>query len=136
MSRPAIALASILFVASLVVAEDAAKELAKVEAQLKKKPDDPTLNYRKAQWLMKLEKFEEGYAAAQKAMECFVKGNVELAWMLLESVDLGHVRVDVHFNMGPKERKRPEMGIVRPLSFRIWNKPAKGEELALLEVID
>ena len=106
-------------------AEDAAKELAKIEAQLKKKPDDPMLHYRKAQFQMKLEKYDEGYATAQKAMELFIKIGDDLAWLLLESVDLKNVAVDVHFNMGPKERNRPQMGIVRPLSFRIWSKGAR-----------
>ena len=66
-------------------------------------------------------------------MELFIEKNIDLAWMLLESVDLGSVRVDVHFNMGPKERKHPEMGLVKPLSFRIWK---KGEDIELLETID
>lgn len=131
------AVAGILLALALAgFAEDAAKELAKIESQLKKKPDDPLLNYRKAQFQMKLEKYEEGYASAQKAMEKFIKAGDDLAWLLLESVDLKNVAVDIHFNMGPKERSRPQMGIVRPLSFRIWKKGPKGERTEILEIID
>lgn len=131
------AIAGILLALALAgFAEDAAKELAKIEAQLKKKPDDPMLNYRKAQFQMKLEKYDEGYASAQKAMEKFIKAGDDLAWLLLESVDLKTVAVDIHFNMGPKERNRPQMGIVRPLSFRIWTKGAKGEKTEIVEIID
>ena len=56
-----------------------------------------------------------------------------LAWMLLESIDLDRLRVDVHFNMGRRERNPPKDGIVRPLSFRVWS---KGKERALLAIID
>jgi len=97
-------------------------------------PDaDAMVLYRQAQALMKAGKREEGYAVAQKAMKQFVAENRRLAWMLLESIDLDDRRVDVHFNMGPEERDPPDIGIVKPLSFRVW---AKGEDRALMEIID
>jgi tetratricopeptide (TPR) repeat protein len=143
-----LALAVLLSVAaaSCSYAEDPAKdkkkhetELAKIDAQLKKTPDDPLAHYRRAQTLMKLERFDDGYAAAQKAMECLIKKQDDLAWLLLESIDLGAFRVDVRYNMGPRERKFPEMGIVRPLSFQVWkkaDKAVKDSKDELVEVID
>lgn len=89
--------------------------------------------YREAQALMKAGKLEEGYEAAQKAMVQFVAEDDDLAWIMLESITVGDKRVDVHFNMGERERKMPEDGIVRPLSFRIWT---GGDGFALEQVID
>ncbi len=113
--------------------EDPALKLKDLESQIAKTPDEPMLAYRKAQCLMKLGKREDGYQTAKDAMALFVKKGDNLSWMMLERIDLGNVRVDVHFNMGPKERKPPEMGIIRPLSFRVWSKK---KEAALLEIID
>ncbi len=113
--------------------EDTATKLQEVESRIAKTPNDPMLFYRKAQYLMKLGRTEEGYQAAKDAMALFVEQRNELAWMMLEQIDLGHVRVDVHFNMGPGERRPPEIGIIRPLSFRVWT---RGERPELLEIID
>jgi len=113
--------------------EDAAQKLKELEAQIVKAPGEPMLLYRKAQCLMKLDKREKGYQAAKDAMALFVKTGKNLSWMMLEQIELKSVRVDVHFNMGPGERRPPEMGIIRPLSFRVWS---KGEESDLLEIID
>ena len=113
--------------------EDFSKKLAELEARIEKEPDDPMLYYRKAQCLMNLTRYNEGYDIAYEAMKLFIKKNDDLAWMPLESVDLENIRVDIHFNMGPKERKHPASGIVRPLSFRVWK---KGEDIELIEIID
>lgn len=113
--------------------EDVSKKIDEINAQIEKTPDAPMLYYRKAQCLMKLARYDEGYETARKAMELFIRKNQDLAWMLLEAIDLGNVRVDVHFNMGDRERKPPEIGIVRPLSFRVWTKE---EDVRLLEIID
>ena len=141
------ALSVLLVLSTLCAAEDDATkakkklegELTKLEAQIKKTPDDPVVHYRRAQALTKLERWDDGYAEAQKTMELFIKKGDDLAWLLLESIDLGGFRVDVNFNMGPKERKTPDIGIVRPLSFRIWKKadPAvKDSKDELVEIID
>jgi hypothetical protein len=126
----------ILFILSAVAAlraeADLSKKLSQLEAQIKETPDNPMLYYRKAQCLMGLKKYDDGYQTAKQAMGLFVKAQNDLAWMLLESVDLKNVRVDVHFNMGPRERTPPEIGIVKPLSFRVWKK--EGREL--LGIID
>jgi len=113
--------------------EDPEETLKELESRVAEDPDDPMLLYRKAQCLMKLGKPEAGYQTAKDAMALFIKKGNNLSWMMLEQIDLGRVRVDVHFNMGPRERQPPEMGIIRPLSFRIWSKE---EEPDLLEIID
>ena len=82
---------------------------------------------------MAMGRCEDGYQAAKEAMAVFVKNDAHLSWMLLESIDLDRLQVDVHFNMGPYERKPPKDGIVRPLSFRVWS---KGKERSLLAIID
>lgn len=89
--------------------------------------------YREAQALMKAGKHQEAYETAGKAMQQFIAEDNDLAWMMLESIALEDRRIDVHFNMGPDERKPPDNGIVRPLSFRVWS---TGDDEALLEVID
>ncbi|MEK7468777.1 MAG: hypothetical protein AAB074_15485 [Planctomycetota bacterium] len=115
-------------------------ELAKLDAQIKKTPDDPAPHTRRAQLLMKMERWNDGYDAAQKSMQCSIKAGDNLASIALESIELeGGFRVDVVFNMGSRERKPPEMGIVRPLTFRVIQKaePAMKESKdMLLESID
>jgi hypothetical protein len=65
-------------------------------------------------------------------MELFIKKNNDLIWMKLEKIEVGDKLVNVHFNMGPDERNPPENGIMRPLSFRIWNRDMS----RLHEIID
>lgn len=138
MSLPRIGIALLVFAFLLgtVRAADPARELAKVEGQLKKKPDDPALNTRKAQLLSELKKYDESYAAAKKALECSIKAGDATQSILLETVDLGHALVEIHFNMGDRERRPPEMGIVRPVSFKVFKKGAKGAKGDQIEVID
>lgn len=111
---------------------DYAKQLKEVEAKIKKNRKDPMLSYRKAQYLCGLGEYDRGYKAAKVAMKKFIRARKDLAWMLLESIPVGDVRVDVHFNMGPQERRPPKIGIVRPLSLRIWK--ADGEDM--IDTID
>ena len=113
--------------------EDAAKTLAELDAQIKKAPGDPALHYRRALCLMKLARHNEGHDAAKKAMEAFVNKGINLPWLRIEEIDLGSVKVDVHLNKGPRERRPPQFGIVRPLSFRILK---KGDAPTLVETID
>jgi hypothetical protein len=127
------AFVSLLLTHAAFGGEDLEKRLAGFETDIKKTPNDPILHYRKAQCLMKLGKRAEGYETAKKAMALFTKQNKKLAWMMLEKVDAGHVRIEIHFNMGPRERKRPKFGIIRPLSFRVWR---KGDDPKLVEIID
>ncbi|MEM8670927.1 MAG: hypothetical protein AAGG48_25590 [Planctomycetota bacterium] len=89
--------------------------------------------YREAQSQMKEGNRTAAYETAKKAMASFIAEGNDLPWMLLESIDTVNGRIDVHFNMGEKERRLPDDGIIRPLSFRIWS---GGEEAQLLQVID
>lgn len=128
------ALIALLLLPMLAAAEeDPTQRLKDLETQIVQTPDDPMLVYRKAQCLMKLGQHDEGYQAAKDAMALFIEKEHSLSWMMLEQIDLDNVRVDVHFNMGPRERNPPEMGIIRPLSFRVW---AKTQEERLLGTID
>ncbi len=113
--------------------KELAKKLDELNAQIKKSPDTSMPYYRRAQCLMALGRYEDGYQAAKKAMTIFIKNDEDLAWMMLESVDAGRVKVDVQFNMGPRERNPPKDGIVKPLSFRVWS---KDKEKSLVAIID
>jgi hypothetical protein len=89
--------------------------------------------YRQAQALFKAGKHEEGYEAAKEALAQFIEEDFDLAWMLLETVTSDGRRIDIHFNMGPRERKPPRIGIVRPLSFRVQS---IDDNPRILEIID
>jgi hypothetical protein len=112
--------------------KDPARQLAEIDAQIKEQPDDPMLHYARAQLLAKTGKYDDAYAAAQTAMEKFIAAKKELAWLMLDSFEAGGHKVTVHFNMGPDERRLPETGIVRPLSFRIYAK----DGASILDTID
>ena len=110
--------------------EAAHRQLEKLDAAIQKAPDNPMNYYRRAQCLMKMGQYDRGYRTAREAMQRFIDKKSTLAWMLLEEIDMGTVRVSVRFNMGPNERKPPvDFGIVRPVSFIVH----KG---GLREVID
>ena len=51
----------------------------------------------------------------------------------LETVELEKVRIEVQVNIGPKERKPPEIGIALPLTFRVWS---RGDVPELIDTID
>lgn len=86
-----------------------------------------------AKSLIKAGRYEDGYQLAKEAMRKFEADNDDLAWIILESIEAGDKRIDVHFNMGERERNFPDNGIVRPLSFRVWS---TGEEADLLQIVD
>ena len=88
--------------------------------------------YRDAQAMMKDGNLKAGYETAQKAMAQFIEEGDDLAWMMLESIAVEDKRIEVHFNMGQRERNMPKDGIVRPLSFRIWSK----DNSELLQILD
>ena len=85
--------------------KELAEKLDKLNKQIKESPDDPMPCYRKAQCLMDMGRYEDGYQAAKEAMPVFVTKDNDLAWMLLESIDAGKVKVDVHFEHGAEERE-------------------------------
>lgn len=86
-----------------------------------------------ARALMAAGQKQEGYETAQAAMRQFEAEGISLAWIILESVDVGDKRIDVHFNMGPKERDPKAEGIIRPLSFRVWT---TGEDPTIVRRLD
>ena len=88
--------------------------------------------YEQARSLMEQGKREEAYATAQQAMQQFIAKKNDLAWMMLETIELKDSVITVHFNMGPDERSPPPDGISRPLSFRIMPKGDPGA----MQVID
>ena len=87
----------------------------------------------KAKSLIGNGQFEDGYQTAKDAMTKFTEQGDDLAWLILESIDADDKRIDVHFNMGERERQMPDRGIVRPISFRVWSSE---EPLELLRVVD
>ncbi len=110
------------------------------QGKTKEKRDSPTKSdsratalLQRAQQLMKDGKPDEGYKTAKRAMAQFIAEESKRQSMLLESIVLKDRRIDVHVNMGPAERKPPQDGIVRPLSFRVWS---KGDRPRLLKTID
>ena len=94
--------------------------LEQIEAQIAATPDDPMLHYRKCQALFAAGKQQEAIDHAKVAMDAFIKANNNLAWMLLGSIKTDKYRIDVHYNMGPKERAEKRDMIVKPYSFRVW----------------
>lgn len=102
------------------VADEAELRAQKVGEDDEVDADSAMSVYRRAQALMKEGRREEGYRAAQRAMQRFVEEGNDLAWMLIESIELEGKRIDVHFNMGSNERTMAD-GIVRPMSFRVWD---------------
>ena len=119
--------------------ESASKEDSPPEAsETTMPPIDDDVNkdamtlYRDAQAMMKDGNLKAGYETAQKAMAQFIEEGDDLAWMMLESIAVEDKRIEVHFNMGQRERNMPKDGIVRPLSFRIWSK----DNSELLQILD
>jgi hypothetical protein len=53
--------------------------------------------------------------------------------MLLGSFKTDKYKIDVLYNMGPKERAARKEGIVRPSSFRVWT---TGASPSLVRVVD
>lgn len=123
----------VLLGAALAAAEDdVAVRLAEIDARIAAEPDEPLHHYQRAQLLARQGKHDDAYAAAQAAMAGFIRTEQELAWLQLETLEVAGHKVTVHVNMGPRERRPPENGIVRPVSFRIFAKDGG----SLLETID
>ena len=122
-----------MLISSSVFAEERPKDLKGIEAALKSSPDDPMLHYGKCQFLFKDGKEQEAIDHASVTMAKFILAKKELAWIRVGSIKTKEHRIDVHFNMGPKERVKPKDGIVRPYSFRVWT---LGDEPDLVQVLD
>ena len=115
-------------VAAVVWAQENAPQevvsVEQVEAQIKDKPDDPMLHYRKCQALFAAGKHQEAIDFAKVALGKFVQAEHSLAWMRLGSIKTDKYKIDVHYNMGPMERAertKVRMLMTRPYSFRVWS---------------
>jgi len=91
------------------------------EARIEAEPNDPMSYYRKCQVLFAAGRQQDAVDFAEKALAAFIRAENNLAWMLLGSIHTDKYRIDVHFNMGPRERAEKKDGIVRPYSFRVWS---------------
>lgn len=115
----------LLFIASPLVAQeaapqDAAKDLDKIEAELKAKPEEPELHAKKCQALFAAGKEQEAIDHGAVAMSKYIAAGNNQASIKLGSLKTKTHRVDVVFNMGKKERAKKREGIVRPYSFLQW----------------
>jgi len=117
----------------LLAAEEPLRDLDKIEAALKSAPDDPMLHYRKCQVLFAKGKEQEAIDHARFALTKFKAAQRDLAWMGLGSIKTDKYRIDVHYNMGPKERAEKKDGIVRPYSFRVWTTDAQSKLVRILD---
>jgi hypothetical protein len=128
----------VLILALPLLADDKAdqKELAKIEAAIKKEPDDPVNYVAKAKLQVKMKAYDNGHATAKAAMEKFEKAGDRLAFFILENIEVGSLQVEVRFNMGERERKPPQMGIVRPMTFKLWKSEGKDAKPVEVESID
>lgn len=122
-----------LLVPFLLAADEPLRDLVKIEAALKAAPDDPILHYRKCQTLFAEGKEKEAVEHAAIALAKFKAAGNDLAWMKLGSFTTNGHNIDVHYNMGPKERAEKKDGIVRPYSFRVWS---NGDEPKLVQILD
>lgn len=113
--------------------DDPPKDLDKIEAALKATPNDPMLHYRKCQALFTQGKEQEAIDHAAVALAKFKAAKNNLAWMLLGSIKTDKYKIDVHYNMGAKERAEKKDGIVRPYSFRIWTTGANPKLVRILD---
>ncbi len=123
----------VMLFASTVFAEERPKDLKGIEAALKSSPDNPMLHYGKCQYLFKDGKEQEAIDHASVTMSKFILAKKDLAWIKIGSIKTKDHRIDVHFNMGPRERVKPKSGIVRPYSFRVWT---LGDKPDLVQIID
>ncbi len=118
---------------TLLAADEPLRDLDKIEAALKAAPDDPMLHYRKCQALFIKGKEQEAVDHAAVALEKFKAAGNTLAWMGLGSFTTNRYRIDVHYNMGAKERAEKKDGIVRPYSFRVWTKDTDPQLVRILD---
>jgi hypothetical protein len=82
--------------------------------------DDPAPHEHRARLLIQLSQFDDGYAAAVKAMELHVARGDDVPSICLETIDAYGVRIDVLLNRGPAERLPPDTESMRPLSFLMY----------------
>lgn len=124
---------ALLWLAPASLQEKPVEDLAKIEAELKAKPNDPALHAKKCNALFAQGKEQEAVDYGAKAMAKFKAAKNKQASILLGEIKSKSKRIEVHFNMGPDERSDKPDGIVRPLSFKIMN---EGEKPGVSKVLD
>jgi hypothetical protein len=122
-----------LLAPSVLIAEDRPRDLKSIEAALKAAPDDPMLHYGKCRALFADGKEQEAINHAAITLGKFIQAKNDLAWLGIGSIKTERYRIDVHYNMGPKERAESKDGIVRPYSFRVWD---AGDDPGLVHILD
>jgi hypothetical protein len=108
-------------------------DVGAIESELKAKPDDPLLHAKKCQALFNEGKEQEAVDHAKIAMSKFISAKNKQASIKLGELKSKSHRIEVHFNMGPKERSSKPDGIVRPLSFKLMT---DGEKPSVSKVLD
>ena len=91
------------------------------------------LHYKKCRALFAIGKEQEAIDHAAVALSKFKGAKEELAWMLIGSIMTDDYKIDVHYNMGDRERADKKEGIVKPFSFRVWT---KDDESKLVRILD
>lgn len=122
-----------LLTPSILMAEEIPHDLKGIQEALKTSPDDPMLHHGKCRALFKAGKEQAAIDHASIALQKFIGAKNDLAWIGIGSFKTDKYRVDVHYNMGPKERAERKDGIVRPYSFRVWE---DGDDPSLVHLID
>jgi hypothetical protein len=126
-----------LCAASLVHARQEApqntNELEKIEAQIKASPDNPNPYFKKCRALFAAGRQQESIDFAKVAMEKFIQAKYNTPWLLLGSIATDKFKIDVHYNMSPRERASQRDGIVRPYSFRVWTLDKSPELIKTLD---
>ena len=125
----------LLFFFSIPLFADEKKndDLGKIEAELKSKPNSPMLHYKKCRALFAIGKEQEAIDHAAVALSKFKEAKEELTWMLIGSIMTDDYKIDVHYNMGDRERADKKEGIVKPFSFHVWT---KDDESKLVRILD
>ena len=114
-----------LCVAPIVFAQGNAweftKTLEEIDAEIKAAPDDPAPHVLKCKMLFATGKQQESINFANVMLEKFIKANDDLAGIILGAITTDKNKIDLHFNMGEKERAKVKHGVVRPYSFHVWS---------------
>ena len=94
----------------------ATERLKELDAKIAAAPGAPKLHFEKAQCLMELGRYDDGYQSARKGKQLLGERAQFLRSTPLESIELETVRIEVQLNLGQSERTPPDIGIARPLA--------------------
>ena len=95
--------------------------------------EDAWAHLREAQRLLKLGRTEEGSREADRAKELLLSCDERPAWVILETIAAGTVKIEAQMNLREDVAKPPSNGIVLPFSFRVLT---QDPENRLLETVD